>query len=385
MTSRERLLAALQHEIPDRVPWSALINNYFLEAQEKKYRSMSATDFLQEMKADLFDWVGLEAKSKDVVIETYIDGKHYRTDDTGDWLTEFYDYIVDIDYYRNPRGRIVKRVFKTPNGQLTAEFTYTPVSHTVFISDYPIKRLEDYKTFRYMIESLEYLDLEKAFRDKESEIGAEGVTVAFLHATPAYELIQCFMGLERFHYFFYDYRKETLHLMDTMFHKFCECYRLSAKTAVPVVLISEDASTTMYSPMFFNRYLKPVLEEYCRIIRESGKVAVIHACGHLRDLVKSLGETGVDCIESVSPPPTGNISIREFKEAVPNLCVMGGIPANVFLFESEQFREYVKKLIIENKEGGNFILSSGDSVPSNARVENICAIPDLIEKYGRYR
>ena len=43
---------------------------------------------------------------------------------------------------------------------------------------------------------------------------------------------------------------------------------------------------------------------------------------------------------------------------------MGGIPANYYLLEVDDFKEYIKQLIIENKGGGNFILSSGDSVPS---------------------
>jgi hypothetical protein len=336
------------------------------------------------MGADLFDWVGLGAKSKDVVVETYIDGQYSTTDSSGSWLTEFYDYLVGIDYYRNPGGRIVERKFITPLGELTAEFTYTPVSHTVFISDFPIKKLEDYNIFSYMIESLEYEDLRNAYQEKEDQIGEDGVVVAFLHGTPAYELIQCFMGLERFHYFFYDYKEKTRKLLDTIFSKFCECYRLYSKTSVPVMLVPEDASTTIYSPDFFNSYLKPVLREYCRIIKESGKLAVIHACGHLKGLVKPLSEIGMDCIESVSPPPTGNITVKEFKKAMPGVCAMGGIPANAFLLELDQFKEYVKGLIIENKEGGNFILSSGDSVPSDARIENIKAIPDLIEEYGKY-
>lgn len=384
MTSRERLLTTLNHKIADRVPWSALVNNYFLEAQEDKYKKMSPAGFLKEMGADLFDWVGLEAKSKGVVVKTYIDGKLYKTDSSGEWLTEFYDYLVDIDYYRNPKGRIVERKFITPLGELTAKFIYTSTSHTVFISEFPVKRLKDYRIFTYMIESLEYQDLTESYQKKEDEIGEDGLTVAFLHCTPAYELIQCFMGMERFHYFLNDYKNETIKLMDTMFYKFLQCYKLYSNTSVPVMLVGEDASTTIYSPEIFDNYLKPVLKEYCRIIKNAGKIAVIHACGHIKGLIKSLGETGADCIESVSPPPTGNITVSEFKKALPDFCVMGGIPANYYLLELDDFKSYVMNLLLENKEGGNFILSSGDSVPSNAKVDNIREIPDLVEKYGKY-
>ena len=59
MTARERLLTTLGHNIPDRLPWSALVNDFFLEAQDSRYRKMTPGAFLKEMGADLFDWVGL--------------------------------------------------------------------------------------------------------------------------------------------------------------------------------------------------------------------------------------------------------------------------------------------------------------------------------------
>ena len=383
MTSRERLLTTLNHKIPDRLPWSGLVNSYFLKAQKNKYYNMSSSDFLKEIGADVFDWVGLESKNKNILIETYVDNKLYKTE-YGDGLTEFYNYTTDMIYQGNSYRRIVEKKFITPLGELNAKFTYTPLSHSVFISDFPIKRIEDYKIFTYMIESLEYKDLSKVYQKNENMLGENGVTVSALHCTPAYELIQCFMGLERFHYFFQDYKKRTLELMNLMLHKFCECYRIHSKLNVPVLLIPEDASTTLYSPDFFDKYLKSVLKEYVKIIKKSGKIVVIHACGHLKNLIKPLSEIDVDCIESVSPQPTGNISIYEVKKALPNVCIMGGIPANAFLYELDDFKQYLKKLIMENKKGGNYILSSGDSVPSDARIENLKAISDLIEKYGKY-
>ncbi len=150
-------------------------------------------------------------------------------------------------------------------------------------------------------------------------------------------------------------------------------------------MIPEDASTTLYSPSFFNEYLSPVLNEYCSIINNKDKISIIHACGHLDGLKESFSRIDVDCIESVSPPPTGNVSIKEFKKALPGICIMGGIPANCYLLELDDFKKYVVELIFENKNGGNFILSSGDSVPADAKIENIRSIPDIINEYGQYR
>ena len=382
MNSRERLLTAFNHKIPDRIPWSGLITDYFINSYKNKYGEISPTDFLKEVGADVVNWIGMKAKSKGVVVQTYVNNILIETDKSGDWLVEFYNYLGNIDYYKN-KGVTVRK-FITPLGELTAEFTFAPGSHTVFISKFPIKKIEDYKVFAYMIESLEYEDLGEHYKEQEDELGQYGINAAVLHSTPVYELIQCFMGLESFYYFFFDYYKETKDLIDIIFSKFRQCYDIYSNTVIPAVVIPEDAGTTLYSPAFFDKFLKPVIKEYSKIINSAGKVSIIHACGHLEGLKKSLSEVNVDCIESVSPPPTGNVSISEFKKSLPGVCIMGGIPANYYLLEVDDFKEYIKQLILENKVGGNFILSSGDSVPFGAKLENIKAIPDLIESYGKY-
>ncbi|MES0340960.1 MAG: uroporphyrinogen decarboxylase family protein [Candidatus Humimicrobiaceae bacterium] len=383
MDPRERLLAVLNHKIPDRIPWSGLITDYFINFHKNELGGMSTTDFLEEAGADVFNWLGMEARSPGVEIQTYRGNTLVEKDKSGDWLVEFYNYISNIDYYKN-NDRTTKRVFITPIGELTAKFTYTPESRTVFISEFPIKKIEDYRIFAYMIESLEYKDLSQYFANMENEIGRSGINAAVLHSTPVYELIQCFMGMERFHYFFFDYHKKTLELIDKIFKKFTQCYETYAKTSIPAIVIPEDASTTLYSPSFFDKYLNPVINEYSRIINNKDKISVIHACGHLDGLKESFSRIDVDCIESVSPPPTGDVSIKEFKKSLPGVCIMGGIPANCYLQELDDFKKYVSELILENKSNGNFILSSGDSVPADAKIENIKSIPGLIDEHGRY-
>ena len=384
MNSRERLMAVFGHKIPDRVPWSGLVNDYFLNFHKNELGNLSAPDFLKGAGADIFNWLGLEAKSPGIEVQTFNKSRLVKKDKSGNWLVEFYNYIGNIEYYKSNTNMTTTRKLITPLGELTAGFTYTPSSRTVFISEFPIKKIEDYRIFTYLIESLEYEDLSKYFDEMETEIGESGINAAVLHSTPVYELIQCFMGMESFHYLFFDYRRDTLELINRIFKKFIQCYEIYAKTNIPAIVIPEDAGTTLYSPSFFDEYLSPVLNEYCRIINSKDKISVIHACGHLDGLKESFSSIEADCIESVSPPPTGNVSIEEFKKALPGKCIMGGIPANCYLLELDDFKNYVGKLILENKSGGDFILSSGDSVPANAKIENIKSISGLVDEYGKY-
>jgi uroporphyrinogen-III decarboxylase len=47
-------------------------------------------------------------------------------------------------------------------------------------------------------------------------------------------------------------------------------------------------------------------------------------------------------------------------------------------------RSYCKRLIEKIGAGGGFILSSGCSIPANAKVENIRAMTEAVEEWGWY-
>ena len=68
-----------------------------------------------------------------------------------------------------------------------------------------------------------------------------------------------------------------------------------------------------------------------------------------------------------------------------HMCIMGDVPAELMAIGSrDEVMDYCRKLIeIVGKDGG-FILSSGCSLPLNAKAENVRAHYDAAEKWGRY-
>lgn len=383
MTSRERLLATLNHRLPDRVPWSSMVNRYFFYSQGEKYSKMDSFSFLKEMGADILSWNKFDARCRNTIVKTSVNNKLIDVDENGPWFND--EYLHDINYKKRGEERVIEKKYITDFGELVTKFTYKPASHTVFITEFPVKCLEDVKIFTKMIENLEYGDLKSFYLKKAHRIGNHGLCAAFLHSTPAYELIQLYMGLERFHYFFYDYIKEMVKLLSIMREKFRQCYnKYSNYKEVDVVMVPEDASTTLYSPKFFDDYIRPVLSEYCETIKNANKIATIHACGHLKGLLEYFRKINFDCLESISPPPTGNVEVSEVKRALPGVCIMGGIPANIFLYKRNEFEDYIKELILNNRAGGNFILSSADSVPADAKIENFKSILKVVDQYGKY-
>ena len=66
---------------------------------------------------------------------------------------------------------------------------------------------------------------------------------------------------------------------------------------------------------------------------------------------------------------------------------MGGIPVSLLVSGTpRKIEEYVKKLLEEVKPGGGIILAPdiGAGIPRETPVENIKALINAVEKYGRY-
>jgi uroporphyrinogen-III decarboxylase len=63
-------------------------------------------------------------------------------------------------------------------------------------------------------------------------------------------------------------------------------------------------------------------------------------------------------------------------------CIMGDVPAALLkLGEPEEVDEYCHRLITELGADGGFILSSGCTVPVDARPENVRAMFTSVTKY----
>ena len=82
----------------------------------------------------------------------------------------------------------------------------------------------------------------------------------------------------------------------------------------------------------------------------------------------------------------GASDIFKAKEMLGDLmCIMGDVPATMLAFATpEKVRDYCRRLIEVVGKGGGFILSSGCSLPPNAKPENVSVMREAVEEYGWY-
>ena len=98
-----------------------------------------------------------------------------------------------------------------------------------------------------------------------------------------------------------------------------------------------------------------------------------------------LVDAGVDFIETFEPNQ-GDITLGEAKRLYGDrICLMGNFNCLVLARGTvEDARQEALRCLHEGMEGGGYVMVTADEVPADAKLDNLKAMVDTVEKYGRY-
>ena len=154
------------------------------------------------------------------------------------------------------------------------------------------------------------------------------------------------------------------------------------KAGVDALVIKDSfASSSMISPEHYREFAFPSERE---VIAElaSGIPVILHICRNSMPILEDMARTGAAALEIDSP-----VDLAAAKAAVGGKVALKGNIDAVSVIEKGSVAEVeaaVKAAIEAAGGGGGFILSSGDSIPLPAPSENIAALVEYGRKYGRY-
>ena len=131
-----------------------------------------------------------------------------------------------------------------------------------------------------------------------------------------------------------------------------------------------------------------LLREITRQAKAAGILTMVHSCGKERYMVEvCVNETDLDCINPLEIPPMGDCNLRELKQKFgEKICLMGNLHTTDLMLKGsvEQVKAAARQAIDDAAAGGGFILSTGDQCGRDTPDENIFALVEVAEEYGRY-
>ena len=188
--------------------------------------------------------------------------------------------------------------------------------------------------------------------------------------------------------------KQFIHkLMNKLLEVMCGFYDVLLDQVGPYVHIVETQddyghqNSLFFSPSTFQEMIKPYRAELNAFIKKKAPQAriFIHTCGAVSELIDDLIDCGVDVVNPVQPLARG-METDALKNRFGNRVVFhGGIDLQEALAgTAEDVEIEVKKRLRDLAPGGGYILSPANVVQDDVPVENIVLLFDLAKKYGTY-
>ena len=160
---------------------------------------------------------------------------------------------------------------------------------------------------------------------------------------------------------------------------------------VDIIKIGDDLGTQeslMMSPAMYRTILKPIHADYIRFIRERTSAKVFfHTDGDVFPLIDDFVEMGVDILNPIQTSAGKMANLEELKARWGDrLTFCGGVDTHRILPTGtpDEVRAEVERVIDILGPGGGYMVSSVHTVMDDVSAENILAMVDAVEGFGRY-
>ena len=357
MTAKERLLNAMRGLEVDRTPWSPFLA-YFWEHQPKEIQQMGQFRYMQALGADPL------MRGFHTLFQTKMHRCEFRSETKNGERCDF---------------------FETPLGTLQEVYTFSPAAESWFLTQHAVKTEADFRILQFIFENMEVLPAPEAFERDAEQVGENGLYLPVIGAnvkTAFQSLVERWCGTVNLTYALFDFPEVVEECLSAIRKRDRETVLISLDSSAEGFIFWEDSSTTNISPDFFKTYTKPEIDEWGALIHSDGKLLIHHACGHLKNLLPLMKDTPIDMVESLSPPPTGNIDVRESFEILPeNIGIIGGIEPTFFEnCTPDQLDNRVNELL-STGAGKRFILANSDSCPPGVTHEKFERVTKCVQSY----
>lgn len=336
MTSRQRVLAALQRKEPDRVPYCELGVDRVLAQR------------LMGWGAPTSQATNLEANAY-TVEEAKDLAKHLHMDNIS--------YVLRAPVYAHKLAGQDGRLFYG-EGMIKTE------------TDLALLQLPDPHNDALYAES-------EHFVKNSGEYSAWFVTRIGIFPT------MLSLGLENFSLALYDNRP----FIESVLDRYCDWIAVVAERACRLgfdVFASTDDMAFNTAPFFSVAVFRDlVLPRYRKVAKQITLPWIIHSDGNILPFVDDLLDVG---ITGLHPNEKGAMDIRAMKRQYGDrLCLLGNVDLNLLGMGSpEAVDREVMQLIRDVGPGGGYIVTSGNSLAAYLLPENVLALTKAVQKYGSY-
>ncbi len=138
----------------------------------------------------------------------------------------------------------------------------------------------------------------------------------------------------------------------------------------------------IFGGRLWRRFIKPRLEQMYGMVTRAGKSVLIHSCGRVQELFPDLIELGLDVFNPFQPEVMDPYEMK--REYGHSLAFLGGMSVQKLLpFGTPQaIRDETCRLMEHVGRGGGYIIGPSHDMPGDIPLENMVAFIETVRKGG---
>jgi len=382
MNCRERLISALNHKESDRIPLdlggtivTSITRNAYISL--KKYLGLEVED------VKIFDYVQQLPYIDEKLLERL--AVDVRMVATNYMVTEEQEIYEEDNYYYFYDMWGSKLRMPKKNGHYF-DWVYFP------IKDISIDELKKYKWPEPY--GKEYILKLKQIAKNLYDNTDYALIGTAISGGGIFEQPARIMGMEPFLISLASYKKFADEVMEKITELYIENsirYLEEIGDMIQVFVYWNDLSTQtgpMISPEIYRKLIKPKDKKLIEAIKSKTDAKIFyHCCGAVKDFIPDLIDIGVDILNPVQVSAKGMDTAELKKEFGKYITFWGGgcDTQHVLPYGTPgKIKSEVKRRIDDLAPGGGFIFSAVHNIQDGVPPENIMAMLEALEEYGRY-
>jgi uroporphyrinogen-III decarboxylase len=349
MTNRERVLAVLHGETPDRIPLTTYDWKFPWGYDKRKLQERGLT-----------------------MVNRY----------PGHTIEYPHCQFKTVCYTENG-VRYEREFVQTPKGELTALFLPDRTCNVRFQKEFYIKSEADYEPLLWMIRDAVVKPAYEQGRALLDGLGEDGVVFVWKDYSPLQKIVVHLTGVERFCF-------ELMDRPDQLWAVYDALVELDRQKTPIVVRAPGDCLQYCANPIakvlgrrLFCEKVLTCTDEFADAAHQAGRLVSMHLDGDNATWADDVAASKLDIIEAFTPSPDTDMTMAQARTAFRDKIIWANFPSSVHLADAETIRTTTGGILDAVAPGDRFLLGITEDIPPDCWRRSLSAILDVIDQRGR--
>ncbi len=243
-----------------------------------------------------------------------------------------------------------------------------------------LETAQDYAVMTYVAKQIQVEPAYEEYEAKVAELPPYCVPLTLTGRTPNQTVLVDLVGLENYAFHLFDLEAEMMELYTALLAVFRRRAELVADGPGRFVSVLENFTAETLGPKRYKQLLSPVYDECFPWLQQAGKIVGTHYDGQLSAVKDLVAAAPMDLIESVTPPPEGDMTLSDCRAAWPDKLLWSNLNVGCYELPPEELKDVVLSRVAEaSPDGRGLAFEVSEHYPRNWK-ESLPVVLEALEE-----